>query len=491
MNTAVIVIVFFLLLSIYWALKSSRGQGSGIEQWALGGRSMGTIITFFLLAGEFFTTFTLTGLVGLAYSGGPSAYYIMSYIALGCIVGFWILPAIRRYSKKHKLLSQADFFMSKYDSPLLGKIVTIVGVVSMVPMMVIALKGLGLIVSVASFGAISPTVAIWGGVIAVVIYTLISGLHGSSRVALVKDVMTFGVLVFLGIYIPFHYSGGISPVFKQLSESAPDILTLKHTGASTIWFISTIILNTIGFFMWPNSFLSTFSAKSDKALRKNTMLLPLYSLMQLFACMVGFTALLVIPGLVAGQSDLALVNLIIQTFNPWFVGVVGAIGLLGALVPCSVYLIAASSMLTKNIYAAYAKNTSDKHLGKVARNFTILLAIISLYLALHSSGALNLLFLMSYNFITQLAPALYCSLTKNNFITKSGAISGMIVGILVAIYVGISSATTATLFPALPDRLQDINIGLFIVLLNILTMIAVSLIDQLVQKFNQQEEANV
>ncbi|WP_411503262.1 sodium:solute symporter family transporter [Brevibacillus centrosporus] len=184
MNASIFVILGFLLISIYWAIGASKGQQKSIEQWALGGRGMGTIITFFLLAGEFFTTFSLTGLVGLGYNSGVSAMYFMTYITLGCVVGFWLLPAIRRYGSKHNLISQSDFYAKKYDSPLLGRLVTLVGVVSMIPLMIISLKGLGILVSVASYGSISPTMAIWIGTIAVVIYTMLSGLHGSSRVAL-------------------------------------------------------------------------------------------------------------------------------------------------------------------------------------------------------------------------------------------------------------------------------------------------------------------
>lgn len=41
-----------------------------------------------------------------------------------------------------------DFFVAKYDSPLLGALVALVGVVAMVPYLVLQLKGLGIIVSV-------------------------------------------------------------------------------------------------------------------------------------------------------------------------------------------------------------------------------------------------------------------------------------------------------------------------------------------------------
>ncbi|WP_411504511.1 sodium:solute symporter family transporter [Brevibacillus centrosporus] len=266
----------------------------------------------------------------------------------------------------------------------------------------------------------------------------------------------------------------MASMLQGVSAVKPQLLTLPGVGMSVTWFISTVVLSTVGFFMWPNAFLSTFSAKSDKALRRNSMMLPLYSLMQLFSIMVAFTAVLSIPGLKGAEGDLGLIKLALQTFDPWFVGLIGAAGLLGALVPCSVLLIAASSMLTKNVYTSFAPASSDLQLAKVAKGITLLLALVVLYFTLNAGSALITFYLMSYNFITQLAPALFFSLLKNNFITRQGAISGMVVGLLLAIYVGMTNMTTAALFPAMPSFIQDINIGLLILILNLVTMLIVS-----------------
>ena len=330
MNISITIMIAFVIVCMYWAIKAGRGKNGNMEEWALGGRGMGAIVTFFLLAGEFFTAFSLTGLVGLAYNSGIATLYIMTYISIGCVLGYFLLPKIRRYSKEHNLISQGDFFEKKYTSPFLGKLITIVGVVAIIPMIVMALKGLGLIVSVASYDAISSTTAIWIGSIIVVIYTLISGLHGSSRVALIKDILTFGVLLFLGLYFPFHYHDGIGSMVKGIAEVKPQVLFFPDAGLSLVWFISSVILMGLGVYIWPHTFLSAYAAKNDKALRKNSILMPLYSLMQLFSCFVGLAAILTIPNLSGAESDMALIQLVFQTFDPWFVGLIGAAGLLAS-----------------------------------------------------------------------------------------------------------------------------------------------------------------
>ena len=44
----------------------------------------------------------------------------------------------------------------------------------------------------------------------------------------------------------------------------PGFLSLPEEGMSISWFVSTIILTALGFYMWPHTFASAFSAKMKK-----------------------------------------------------------------------------------------------------------------------------------------------------------------------------------------------------------------------------------
>ncbi|MFP3381623.1 sodium:solute symporter family protein, partial [Bacillus sp. SIMBA_069] len=78
---------------------------------------------FLLVAGEIYTTFTFLGGSGWAYSKGAPAYYVLSYISLAYVISYWLLPPIWRYAKENNLVSQSDFFVSKFKSPVLGILV--------------------------------------------------------------------------------------------------------------------------------------------------------------------------------------------------------------------------------------------------------------------------------------------------------------------------------------------------------------------------------
>ncbi|AJI24540.1 sodium:solute symporter [Priestia megaterium] len=476
MNSALIIILLFLVAAIFLGIRSTKGKDMNLEQWTVGGRGFGAVLVFVLMAGEIYTTFSFLGGSGWAYGKGAPALYVLIYISLSYVLSYWLLPVIWKYARDHKLVSQPDFFVSKYKSPYLGVLVAAVGVIAVIPVIVVQLKGLGIIVSQASYGAISMPAAIWMGAISLTLYVMISGIHGSAWTAVIKDIMMLAVIGFLGIYLPFHYYGGYGPMFEAVNTAKPGFLKFPEQGLSVSWFISTVILLVLGFYMWPQVFSSSYTAKNAKVFRKNAIISPLYTLMLLFVFFVGFAAILKVPGLSGGDVDLALLRISIQTFDPWFIGIIGGAGLLTALVPGSMLLMSASTLLAKNIYKPFAPQASEGRIARLAKSFVPVVALISVYFTLNGGTTLSTIILMGYSLMTQLFPSLLFSLKKNNFVTKQGAAWGIVAGIIVVAYITISGSTIGTLFPSLPQQMKDINVGFIALLVNFIVMWAVSML---------------
>lgn len=489
MNAALVIIFGFLILSIYLGIRARKGKDMSLEQWTVGGRGFGTLFVFLLMAGEIYTTFTFLGGSGWAYGKGGPTFYILSYGSLAYVMSYWLLPTIWKYAKENKLMSQSDFFVSKYKSPMLGVLVSLVGVVAMIPYLVLQLKGLGIIVSEASYGTISPSVAIWIGVIAVTIYVMISGIHGSAWTAVVKDIMILGIVLFLGIYLPIHYYGGFQPMFEAIETAKPGFLTLPEKGLSVSWFVSTVLLTALGFYMWPHTFGSAYSATNEKVFRKNAIVMPLYQLVLLFVFFVGFAAILQVPGLKDG--DLSLLQISKKTFDPVMVGFIGAAGLLTALVPGSMILMASATLLAKNVYKVFAPNASEQQVSKLAKYLVPVVALISLYFTLNGSNAIVVLLLMGYSLVTQLFPTLVFSLLKNNFVTKYGAFAGILSGVLTVAYITISKTTVGTLFPSLPQAVKDLNVGIIALFVNVVVLVIVSLATRSLSLANKESARTI
>jgi SSS family solute:Na+ symporter len=464
---------FALLLGVL----ARGGRKMDLEQWSVGGRGFGAVLVFLLMAGEIYTTFTFLGGSGFAYGKGGPVLYILCYGAVAYTLSYWLLPVIWAYGKRHGLISQPDFFARKYDSPALGLLVSVVGIVALIPYLVLQLKGLGIIVAIASDGAIGSDLAVCIGAALVAVYVVVSGVHGSAWTAVVKDTAILAIALFLGIYLPLHYYGGFGAMFHAIDAAKPGFLTLPARGQSAAWFDSTVLLTAIGFYMWPHSFASLYTAKRAEVFRQNAIVMPLYQLVLLFVFFVGFAAVLQVPGLTGTQIDLALFKLSIASFDPWFVGVIGAAGVLTALVPGSMILLTASTLLANNIYRGVLHRRADQaQIGRVARLMVPVVALVGVGFTLRGGDTIVALLLMGYSFVTQLFPALIASLLRRNPLTPAGAFAGICAGVATVAATSLGGWHIADALPGAPDWVADLNIGMVALVLNVAVAAIVSLL---------------
>ncbi|MFU2015993.1 sodium:solute symporter family protein [Peribacillus butanolivorans] len=485
MNIALLILAAFLFLSIYLGIRARKGKEMSLEQWAVGGRGFGTLFVFLLMAGENFTTYTFLGGSGGAYGLGGPMIYVFS--ALCYIVSYWLLPPVWKYAKKHNVLTQSDFFVSKYNSTKLGVLTATVGIISIIPYLVLQFKGLGIIVSESSYGTVSQAAAIWIGAVSVALFVTVSGIHGSAWTSIVKDIIMLVVILFMAIYLPYHYYGGFKPMFQQIDAAKPGFLLLPEAGLSISWYVSTSILFALGLFMWPHMFGASLSSKSAQVLRRNAAMTPLYQIVLVFVLFIGFAAVLQVPGL--ESQDLALFKLAKMTFDPWFVGIIGAAGLLTALVPSSMLLMTAAALLAKNIYKVLKPDTTDKQISRISRFTVPIIALLALYFTFAGGEMIIMLLIMAYGFVAQLFPALFFSLWKKNPITVQGAFTGIFVGVSTVAYVTLTGTTMATLFPTLPQAIKDLDKGIIALFINITVMFTVSVITRKKSVLREQSDS--
>jgi SSS family solute:Na+ symporter len=474
MNGALVGIAGAAILALAVGFSARRGRQMSLEQWAVGGRSFGAPLVFLLMAGEIYTTFTFLGGSGFAYSKGGPTYYILCYATLAYVMSYFMLPPIWRYAKDNGLYSQSDFFIRKYDSPMLGVLVSLVGIVALIPYLVLQFKGLGIIVEVAGYGALSSTLAIWIGAVVATAYVMVSGVRGSAWTAVAKDVLILLVVVFLGVYFPLHYYGGLGAMFAAIEQAKPGFTVLPAHGESVWWFCSTVLLTALGFYMWPHAFASIYTARDARVIRRNAVFLPLYQLILLFVFFVGFAAILQVPGLKGPDVDLALLKLAAKSFDPWVVGVIGAAGVLTALVPGSMILMTAAMLVANNLYRAVARSTDDVRVALIAKLLVPLVALVALCFTLEGGQTIVGLLLMGYSFVTQLFPALVLSLARNRWVTRAGAAAGIVAGVATVAAVGLAHASIGTLFPALPAQIKELNAGVIALAVNVAALVAVS-----------------
>ncbi|HWY80675.1 MAG TPA: hypothetical protein VNY10_01835, partial [Roseiarcus sp.] len=319
--------------------------------------------------------------------------------------------------------------------------------------------GLGIIVTAAGYGAIPTNVAIWIGAVIVTIYVVTSGIRGSAYTAVVKDILILGVVLFLGIYLPLHLYGGVCPMFEKIAAAKPGFLVFPASGQSVAWFVSTVLLTAVGFFMWPHSFSACYSAKDPRGFRRNAIALPIYQLILLFVFFVGFAAVLQVPGLKGGDTNLALFKLAAQQFPPAIIGLIGAAGVFTALVPGSLIAMTAAMLLAKNLIGLLRPEATDAQTVALAKWLVPVVMLVAVYFTLTGNATIVAMLLVGYSFVTQLFPAVVVSLMPRNPATPAGAFAGILVGALVAAVLTFTHATIGSLFPALPEAIRDLNVA--------------------------------
>jgi SSS family solute:Na+ symporter len=462
LHSAALVIIFLtVVISLILGLLAARGKQMNLQQWTVAGRSFGALFVFLLMAGDIYTTFTFLGGSGWSYGVGGPTLYILSYGSLAYVLAYFMLPRIWRYAKTHNLISQPDYFEHRFQSRGLSMLVALVGVVAIIPYLQSQFTGLGLIVEIASYGSIS---AVWGMVIAmfvIAIYVTLSGVRGSAWTAALKDIVLLAVVLFIGIALPLHV-GGFSAMFHKIDALKPGFLTFGSTAQGIPWFISTVLMTAVGFYMWPHAFGAVYTAKSERVFRNNAMFLPLYQLILLFVFFVGFAAILIVPGLT--NSNLALMSAVTKVYAPWFVGVIGGAGMLAALVPGSLMLIGASTLLAENIYRPLSRSATPSQVQLVARVLVWVIAAITLFFSANSNATIVALLLMGYNFVTQFFPAVILGVFTKRGANRIGAISGILVGVIM---VAIFSLTGTSI-------IWGLNSGFLAVIANAIVVLAVS-----------------
>jgi SSS family solute:Na+ symporter len=269
---------------------------------------------------------------------------------------------------------------------------------------------------------------------------------------------------FIGIGLPYMYFGGIGKMFTALAVAKPTHLMLP--GATKVmghsWYISTVLLTSLGFYMWPHLFSAAFTAKSDNTLRRNAVIMPLYTITMPLIFFVGFTAILVVPGLAKG--DLALLAIVRQSYPAWFLGIIGAAGALTAMVPAAILILTAATLFAKNFYREMiSPGMTDDQVAKLARALVIVITLIALYFAIYSSTTLVNLLLLGYAGVTQFLPGVLFGLYWRR-VTKAGVFTGLVTGIAVVAYLVLSKQ----------DPFLGINAGFIALCVNFVLTVLVS-----------------
>jgi SSS family solute:Na+ symporter len=466
------IVALVVVATIGLGLRGVRGVAMDPHEYIVGGRRMGALLLWLLLAGEIYTTFTFLGAAGWAYGKGAPAYYILCYGTLAYIISFFLAPPIHRIARERGFLTGPDFFADRYRSRLLGALVALLGFLMLVPYVTLQLTGLQILLQIAGYGAFNPLVAVGIGFFVISAFTFVAGLRGAAWASVAKDGLVLIGVIFAGIVLPSHFFGSPAGALDAVLRDHSDWLTIAGPAAPNgiTWVVTTTIMTACGFFMWPQSMAAIYSARDEDTLRRNAVFLPFYQVMLLLVFFAGFTALEVLPGLKGPATDQSFM-LVVQRYYPaWVLGVIAAAGTLAALVPASVQLLAAASIIGKNVLADYGVARDAAAQTRATRVLVLLVALLAFaFWALAKTTLVGLL-LIGYNGITQLFPGVVLGVAERRPPALAVG-AGILAGVIVLIWFAATGQ----------GQIAGINTGLVALAINAAVLGLVSVLQRIVR----------
>jgi SSS family solute:Na+ symporter len=387
--------------------RRPTGGMQSLEEWGLGGRSFGTVITWFLLGGDVYTAYTVIAVPAALYGAGAMGFFAVPYTILIYPYMMVVLPRLWKICHRNGYVTFADLARGRFDFRPLTVAIALTGILALMPY--IALQLVGMKVALAAMGLQGE----WPLIIAFVIlavYTYSAGLRAPAIIAVIKDLMLY-IMVFAAIIILPAKLGGFAHVFAvakaALPTHTPTGSTLLKAGQS-LPYATLAIGSALALILYPHTATATLSSSGPKTLRRNAALLPAYTLMLGLLALLGYVA--IAAGVVSPDKSEVIPLLFLKMFPEWFAGFCLAAVAVGALVPAAIMSIAAANLFTRNLWGEFARTplTPAKEAAQ-AKIVSLVVKFGALAFVLETPGSYAIeMQLLGGIWITQLFPAVVC-----------------------------------------------------------------------------------
>jgi SSS family solute:Na+ symporter len=432
---AVFCICFLLVTAAgFLASRWRSADLNSLEEWGLAGRKFGTVITWFLIGGDFYTAYTVIAVPAAMYGVGAYGFFAIPYCILIFPYMMLVLPKLWAICHRNGYVTLADFVLGRYGSRPLSIALALTGILATMPYIALQLVGMREVIAALGVSGEWPLIAAF---VILAAYTYTSGLRAPAAIAIVKDVMLYIMVLAAVLIIPAKL-GGYSHVFAAAGaalkqHNPPGSLILppsQYLSYSTLAFGSAMAV-----ILYPHTITGVLSSASGQVIRRNAALLPAYNLLLGLVALLGFMALA--AGIHTTNTSSVVPLLLVKMFPDWFAGFcLAAIGI-GALVPAAIMSIASANLFTRNLYGELLhRNMTPAQESRSAKLVSIFIKFgaLAFVLMVKSQYAIELQ-LLGGIWIMQLFPAVVGGVFTRWFYGKAlfwGWLAGMVSGTAMA-----------------------------------------------------------
>ena len=478
MITKVIFLIIFFAVMIGVGVYS-RKHATNVNDFVLGGRSVGPWLTAFAYGTSYFSAVVFVGYAGqFGYKYGLSATWIgIGNAVIGSLLAWIILGRRTRVMSNHLSAStMPDYFGKRYDSKGLRIAASAISFIFLIPYTASVYNGLSRLfgmafdipyaVCVIAMAALTGVYVILGGYMATAINDFIQGI-----------VMLFGIVAVIAAVL--NGQGGFYEAVKNLAELESDVpLTMGQKGVFTSFFgpdlpnlLGVVVLTSLGTWGLPQMVHKFYAIKDEKSIKSGTIISTLFAIVVAGGCyfLGGFGRLFDTPAIYNENGAIvydAIVPSMLSTLSDILVGIVIVLVLSASMSTLSSLVMTSSSTLTLDLIKGnIVKNMSEKKQLLFMRIFLVFFIVISVVIALDPPTFIAQLMGISWGALAGafLAPFMYGLYWKG--VTKASVWASFVVG------VGITVANMFFKFIASP-----INAGAVAMVAGLIVVPVVSLV---------------
>jgi SSS family solute:Na+ symporter len=442
------IFVGLVVLVTLMGFVAARWGGANLQrldEWALGGRRFGTVVSWFLIGGDLYTAYTFIAVPALIYGAGALGFYAVPYAAIAYPFGFLVLSRFWSVARARGYITAADFVRDRFGDRMLEIAVAITGVLASMPYIALQVIGMkAVLMRLGGYFALgNGELALTIAFVLLAAYTYTSGLRAPAMIAFVKDTLIYITVIAAIVIIPAKL-GGWGHVFDVSAaalagRAKPASILLSpqlEIAYATMAFGSCLAL-----FIYPHSITSILAAKSRQVVQRNMALLPIYSLMLGFLALLGYCA--IAAGIKTTDTSSVIPTLLTSYFPGWLAGAALAAIVIGALVPAAIMAIGSANLFASNIFGEYRPDRThgSAHLPRLLA-LALLLFALAFVVFVPTTYAINFQ-LLGVIWMIQIVPAFVLGLYTRAFHPKA-LLLGWLVAMIVATAMAASTAAGGT-----------------------------------------------
>ena len=453
MTSAQIIIIVTILLYLGAMLiigaAFSKKSTSSSEDFYIGGRSLGPIVTAMSAEASDMSSYLLMGLPGLAYFAGVAE---VGWTAIGLAVGTylnWLIVArrLRRYSARIGAFTVPEFFATRYQDKkhLLSLAAALVIIIFFIPYTASGFKAVGTLFN--SLFGVEYHIAMVFGAIIIITYTVLGGFLAVSTTDLVQSIfMTIAlvVIVFFGI----SQAGGLGAVAEN-ARQLPGYLSLTQgydaasgtAGSFGFLPIVSTLAWGLGYFGMPHILLRFMAIREEKELTLSRRIASIWVVLSMaiavFIGIIGYSVSVTgkIPMLgSSSESETIIIKLADLMSRHGFIfalmaGIILAGILAATMSTADSQLLAASSSVSQDLMQDFFGIKLSETATMIAARATVVgIALVALILAWNpDSSVFRVVSFAWAGFGAAFGPAMLLALFDRRS-TRQGALAGMIAG---------------------------------------------------------------